>query len=300
MTDKIKKNTPHRFPPKSLPRADRAWQNFESGLAHVLPDLARGDSLVVSHRTSDTFVQFAGDGRDGMRAEAISNDYVTGGRRLSAAAMRALVKCGWNRPTHSAAVEDARHPGEGSSNFYLDLERPVPFAQLAAMAVKSLREVYKVRLPGELQYNAFDDHDAQIRFPALKLRRQPAVKAPALAEVWPGGSEEWRILLQSDQDGALIIDRDDDIVASVNDEDARTLFARAWLIASAPTLRDAAKAAVPLLRAFARSRRGPLAARASRIVSAIENVMTPPALPWGVANRRKPLNSRRRSSKTVR
>jgi hypothetical protein len=284
----IRKDTPHRFPPKSLPRADRAWKHFESGLAHVLPDLARGDCLIVSHRTADIFVQFVGDGRDGMRAEAISNDYVTKGRRLSAAATRALVQCGWNRPTHSAAVEDARQPGEGSPNFYLDLERPVPFAQLAAMAVKSLREVYKVRLPGELQYNAFDDDDAQIRFPALKLRRQPAEKVPALAEVWPGGSEEWRIVLQSDQDDALIIDRNDEIVASVSGEDARTLFSRAWLIASAPALRDAAKAAVPLLGAFASSRRGRLAARASRIVSEIENAVTAPALPLrGVAKLRR-------------
>ena len=78
----IRKDTPHRFPPKSLPRADRAWKHFESGLAHVLPDLARGDCLIVSHRTADIFVQFVGDGRDGMRAEAISNDYVTKGQTV--------------------------------------------------------------------------------------------------------------------------------------------------------------------------------------------------------------------------
>ena len=157
------------------------WQDLESGLAHVLPDLGRGDVLIVSHRTSDVFVQFAAHGRDGMRAEAISNDYFTKGRRLSPAAVRALVKCGWHRPTHSAAVEDSTHPEEGSPNFYLDLERPVRFAQLAALTVKSLREVYKVRLPSELKYIAFDRDGAEIRFPTLKLRPQPAVEVPAAA-----------------------------------------------------------------------------------------------------------------------
>jgi hypothetical protein len=36
---------------------------------------------------------------------------------------------------------------------------------------------------------------------------------------------------------------------------------------------------VPLLRAFASSRRGRLAAKASRIVSKIETAMNPPGLP---------------------
>ena len=77
LTQSIRGNASNRLPAKSLRRADRVWQDFESRLAQVLPDLTRDDCLIISHRTSDVFVQFAGCGRDGMRAEAISNDYFT-------------------------------------------------------------------------------------------------------------------------------------------------------------------------------------------------------------------------------
>ena len=47
---------------------------------------------------------------------------------------------------------------------------PVDFAELASVAVQSLREVYRVRHPGELQYTAFGD--MQIRFPTLRIKRR--------------------------------------------------------------------------------------------------------------------------------
>ena len=123
MPQRIRRITSNRLRASSSRRADRVWQEFESRLAHVLPDLTRDDCLILFHRTSEVFVQFEGRGRDGMRAEAISNDYFTKGRRLSPAAMRALVKWGWNRPTHSAVVEDSTTPAEGSPSILIEVPR---------------------------------------------------------------------------------------------------------------------------------------------------------------------------------
>jgi hypothetical protein len=45
------------------------------------------------------------------------------------------------------------------------------FAALSQIAVRSLREVYRVPYPGQLQYSAFGDN-TQVRFPTLKIKRR--------------------------------------------------------------------------------------------------------------------------------
>ena len=106
-----------------------------------------------------------------MRAEAVSNAYLPETSQLSNSACDDLVKLGWNPPTY-IQVEGVAEPADGSSNFYLDAATPVPHSKLAALAVESLRRIYLVRHPGELEYTACDREATSIRFPSLKLRRR--------------------------------------------------------------------------------------------------------------------------------
>jgi hypothetical protein len=61
---------------------------------------------------------------------------------------------------------------DGSSNYFLDLARPVPYDLLAGLAVITFKEVFGVAHPGELEYNAFSTDRMSVRFPHLGLKRR--------------------------------------------------------------------------------------------------------------------------------
>ena len=153
------------------PISEKAWRELKSALASVLSDLDEDEYLVIEVKSNGSFVQFAGQGAHGMRAEAVSNAYLPETSQLSNSACDDLVKLGWNPPTY-IQVEGVAEPADGSSNFYLDAATPVPHSQLAALAVESLRRIYLVPHPGELEYTAYDREATSIRFPSLKLRRR--------------------------------------------------------------------------------------------------------------------------------
>lgn len=156
------------------PDARAAWLAFERALADALADLGEDEYLVIDTKQHHYFVQFAGEGAFGMRAEAVSNAYLDGDRELAPGDCAALVGLGWHPPTH-APGDDA--PATGSTNFYVDAAAPVPYATLAALAVTTLRHVFRVSHPGHFQYRAFTRTGAAIRFPALRLKRREPVRA---------------------------------------------------------------------------------------------------------------------------
>lgn len=123
-----------------------------------------------------------------MRAEAVSNPFITTGAPLSDTACQALLRLGWNPPTYVLS-DGAAEPPEGSCNFYLDAGTPVPHARLAALAVTTLRRIYRVRHPGELEYRAFADGHTSIRFPLLTLRREPRASAGSGSDTSAGQKE---------------------------------------------------------------------------------------------------------------
>jgi hypothetical protein len=262
---------------KSAPATDRAWTDLEAALAQVLGDLDTDDFLVISHRTSQVFVQFAAQGRDGMRVEAVSNEYLEAGSQLSRRAIRAMRSAGWNAPTHDAATEDVTHPEAGSPNFYLDVEHPVPFLTVARLALRTVREIYGVRHPRQLQYDAFDDAGIQIRFPSLRLKRLPVVRTPAHVATLEPCPGEWKVLIDADESGAFVCDGDNNPVAYVDGHSAEETLGRALLIASAPVLRDAADAALRVLRAIAAHDTGPAAKTAGELVPALERAVASPS-----------------------
>jgi hypothetical protein len=153
------------------PGSEEAWSYFEAALVAALGDLSEDECLVISRKRYHYFVQFAAQGSYGMRTEAVSNAYIEEPDRLSEDACRHLTDLGWNPPTY---VQSARgpEPADGSPNYYLDAAPPVPYTDLARIAVTSLRQVFGVRHPGELEYMGFAADGASIRFPMLKIKRR--------------------------------------------------------------------------------------------------------------------------------
>jgi len=151
----------------------RAWDTLRRGLREALCGLEQDEYLILASRSQNYFVQFAGHENEGMRAEAVSNAYLTGNALLSDRACQALQAMGWCSPTY-VPIDGAPPPATGSPNFYVDATPPIPFARFAALAIQTLHAIYRVRHPRELAYKAgtFSGGNVSIRFPALTIPRR--------------------------------------------------------------------------------------------------------------------------------
>jgi type III secretion system-like peptide-binding chaperone len=149
--------------------AEEAWRDFETQLARALGDLEEDQFLIVSKKRTNRFTQFCSQGRFGMRVEATANAYLRRRERLMSDERRRLTELGWRCPTLTVE-EDQAGAVDGSPNFFRDVPWPVPFDEVAALATATLRQVFRARHPGELEYHArsFDGHP--VRFPSLRLR----------------------------------------------------------------------------------------------------------------------------------
>jgi hypothetical protein len=155
------------------PNAEKAWAEFELELSRALADLSEDEFLIIETKKDQYFVQFAGQGGFGMRMESVSNAYLDDGRRLSEEACANLQALGWNAPTNIPDHLDPEgHKPDGSPNYYLDIDIPVPYSSLATLAVKTLRGIFGAMHPGELQYRAFAEGGDGIRFPNLRIVRE--------------------------------------------------------------------------------------------------------------------------------
>lgn len=154
------------------PSAEREWRRFAADLAPCLGDLDEDEFLIISEKTANYFVQFAAQGKFGLRAEAVSNSFIDPPKALSVEDYDNMMKLGWLRATNEPPTKGGPpEPPDGSPNFYLDIALPVDFNALANLATQTLRDVYRVRHPGELQYRAFARDKTLIRFPTLRLKR---------------------------------------------------------------------------------------------------------------------------------
>ncbi len=172
--DKVK-GAPRQRIKASLPSSE-AWAEFQHNLAAALEDLEEDEFLILTSKAEHYFVQFAGQGKRGMRAEAVSNAFIEPGARLLDSGRQEFSRLGWNPPTYIPA-ECPAEPADGSPNYYIDAGSPVPYLRLAALAVKTLRQIYCLRHPEGLMYRAFSKDGASIRFPLLKIQRQAATPA---------------------------------------------------------------------------------------------------------------------------
>lgn len=87
--------------PGHRPRRRAAeWVGLGTRLAKALACLEDGHFVILATRNDDAYyVQFAAGGPQGMQAEAVSNRFLEGWRRLDRTAGDHLRRLGWRPPT---------------------------------------------------------------------------------------------------------------------------------------------------------------------------------------------------------
>jgi hypothetical protein len=159
---------------------DAAWDRLERGIAEALTVLGEEQCLVLSAKRRGYFLQLLVLGEEGVHAEAVSNAWLRPRYALDASQERRLAALGWNAPSVTRAMieaydeedEDAEPP-TGSSNHFRDWDHPAPFAAIAALVIATLRDVYGIRRPGQLEYTAFGPGPREILLPSLGLQNLP-------------------------------------------------------------------------------------------------------------------------------
>lgn len=192
---------PKRRQPGMIPRD---WATFGKRLASALDAMSESQYLVLSVTESARFVQFAQQGKWGVRAECVSNEYLQPDDRLSPADEEALQLLGWHVPTlEPLGVELRGDDREGSPNWFADFPRPVAYEALVDLAIRTFIEVYRVRHPSQLRYKAFESEGAAILLPELMVEPEeeskgeatPAAPTPPLivrvAEAAAVQADEW-------------------------------------------------------------------------------------------------------------
>jgi len=150
------------------------WEDFEARLAWSLRELPERAFLVVERDLPDNpdgshFVQLART-RPGILAEAVSNLYLRGARRLDGDQDGRLAGLGWEAP---------RPRSKHRRNWRRTWDVPVPFTEVAALAVRTLREVYGAGSPSELRYLRFLRKGGPLPDPGLGIALlEPAAPAP--------------------------------------------------------------------------------------------------------------------------
>jgi hypothetical protein len=155
------------------------WRDFTKNLAACIGDLAEDEYLIISRKRVNQYVQFAGHGSYGIRAEAAGNGYIEPPELLLDERQYArMQRLGWSRPT---ALPDQPTP-LGSPNFYADVDATdAGLRALARRTTQTFRTVYGVGHPGMLEYQAFHSEGTSIRFPTLLIKRRMPEPVP------PGG-----------------------------------------------------------------------------------------------------------------
>ena len=155
--------------------APMSWDAFTRRLADSLGRLAVESFLVLSLPSDDAgaraFVQFAHRGGDDgasstLRAEAAASADLPGTRPLTPVQEERIRALEWQRP----AAEDA------GRNFTREWSMPAPFAEVAAVATRTLRDVYGVVDPAELRYRYASFEGLEVE--DLDLGIEPVPQSP--------------------------------------------------------------------------------------------------------------------------
>jgi hypothetical protein len=168
-------------------KVESAWADLGKALAEALPALPLDAHLVLTldptaGGTGDAtyYVEFAAMGDevpgDELHAEAVGNAYLPAAHRLDRSAIADLVALGWSPPGVVAGT---------AGNFGLRAPRN-DAARLAAIAVRTLREVYGAPHPAFLT-TAVHALEGDVPLPALGAARpEPTGEAARVAGSAPG------------------------------------------------------------------------------------------------------------------
>jgi len=124
------------------------WDELEARLASALERLRPETYLVLSVAGrpkvgTAPYVQFLNFGPPGLRVEASSNRYLAPAHALTPEAEEQLGRLGWQWPLDE---------GEDDRNFHREWPNPAPWAEIASLAVRTLRDVFGVESPARLRY----------------------------------------------------------------------------------------------------------------------------------------------------
>lgn len=124
------------------------WDAFEAVLADAVARMLPDTFLVLllpsrERDGSGPYVQFAQSGPRGFRAEASGNAYLARRHALAPDAEDRLAALGWQRPAPS---------GDDDRNFHREWSNPAPWQEVAAIAVRTLRDVFGVAAPSDLRF----------------------------------------------------------------------------------------------------------------------------------------------------
>jgi hypothetical protein len=161
-------------PPSANPargRISEAWQPFAMSVADALERLQEDQFLIISAKKSNRFVQFAGQGSFGLRAEVVANAFLTPDEQIDHAGLDELREIGWSAPTGSPEESTPEQDPDGSPNYFMECQNSFDASRLAGVMVQTFRKVLGVHHPGFLEYEAFDTDGKRIAFPGLGLRR---------------------------------------------------------------------------------------------------------------------------------
>jgi len=165
--------TLNAYSANSLPSGiSESWHPFAMSVAEALEHLKEDQFLVISAKQSSRFIQFAGQGSFGLRAEVVGNAFLSQGEQIDDAGLVELRQLGWSAPTGSPAASTPERDPDGSPNYFMDCPVPVDGMRLADIAVRTLQQVLGVPHPGFLEYEAFDTDGKRLSFPVLGLRKQ--------------------------------------------------------------------------------------------------------------------------------
>jgi len=172
-------------------KVESAWADLGKALTEALPALPLDAHLVLTldptaGGTGDAtyYVEFAVMDDGELHAEAVGNAYLPAGHRLDRSAIADLVALGWSPP----GVVDGTDGNFG-------LRAPATdAARLAAIAVRTLREVYGAPHPAFLTYTAHA-LEGEVQLPALGAARHepPGTGSPSRAAVAPDAPLEARV-----------------------------------------------------------------------------------------------------------
>lgn len=176
MADYEKRTSGHVAEPISSDSAP--WAALEQKLAEALGSLEEDQYLIVSAKSGWWYVQFAAQGSFGLRAESVSNHYLPSNDSMSSEQLEAMAALGWNAPTGLPPEATPKNQPLGSPNFFRDFDQPVPFADVARLAVRTLREVFRIPHPGFLEYDAFERGGTKIVLAGFILKRRPLRQKP--------------------------------------------------------------------------------------------------------------------------
>jgi hypothetical protein len=149
------------------------WSRFEADLSIALQSLDRG-YLVLDVKGTSRYLQFRSTRKYGVHAEVVGNACLPEPERLGEAQLAALAALGWSGPTAPADTDATGK--DGIPNHFRDFPPPVPYAEIARLAVRILSEVLGVPGPDALAYGAFDVLRNRLQLPALHLEERPVVK----------------------------------------------------------------------------------------------------------------------------